>query len=187
MEGIGREELARAVKFAAQGDAQAWLLVVEEYSPRVFALLRARCRDADLAEEITQAVFCTVAERLGAYFESGHFESWVFRIAMNRLRDELRRRKRQAVSVEHEALDSNPSRAGKSGYQPPDTDARRALETAMESLSEADRLLIDLRYTGAMAFQRISDLLGEPVGTLLARHHRAVAKLREILAPGGQE
>lgn len=187
MEGIGREELARAVQRAAQGDAQAWRIVVEEYSPRVFALLRARCRDADLAEEITQAVFCTVAERLAAYSESGHFDSWVFRIALNRLRDELRRRKRQAIPVEHDALDANPDSTGAAGYQPPDADARRALETAISGLSEADRLLIDLRYTGAMAFQQISDLLGEPVGTLLARHHRAIAKLREILGPEGAE
>src|SRR5690606_28321813 len=83
---------------------RAWRRIVDHYAPRVFGLLRAHCGNADLAEEITQSTFCTVAAKIGSYVESGRFEAWLFRIAMNRLRDELRRRKRQAAPTDQQVL-----------------------------------------------------------------------------------
>jgi DNA-directed RNA polymerase specialized sigma24 family protein len=48
----------------------------------------------------------------------------------------------------------------------------------MQELSPADREIIDLRHLGGLSFQQMADLLDEPLGTLLSRHHRAVARLR---------
>ena len=50
---------------------------------------RRRSEGCELAEEITQSVFVTVASKLvgGGYTEQGRFESWLFRVAMNRIRD----------------------------------------------------------------------------------------------------
>ena len=89
------EELLR---LAAKGDAGAWRGVVEAYAGRVFALLARRCGDRELAEELTQAVFVKVVTRIGGYRDTGRFEPWLFQIAMNTLRDEMRRRGRQATA-----------------------------------------------------------------------------------------
>jgi RNA polymerase sigma-70 factor (ECF subfamily) len=89
---------------AAAGDECAWRVLINAYSARVFGLIRVQCNNADLAEEITQSTFCTVVAKIGFYTELGKFEQWLFRIAMNRLRDEMRRRKRQAKPVEDETL-----------------------------------------------------------------------------------
>jgi RNA polymerase sigma-70 factor (ECF subfamily) len=51
----------------------------------------------------------------------------------------------------------------------------------MQQLPEADRLVIDLRHQGGMGFQQMADLLHEPLGTLLARHHRALRKLKALI------
>ena len=80
--------LEETLQRAAAGDEIAWREIVETWSPRVFGLIRAQCGNVDLAEEITQSTFCTVVERIGRYSEVGRFESWLFRIAMNRLRDD---------------------------------------------------------------------------------------------------
>ena len=74
--------------------------VVESYARRVFGLLVRQCGDRELAEEITQATFVQVVHHIGRYKEQGKFEPWLFRIAMNRLRDEMRRRRRQARSMD---------------------------------------------------------------------------------------
>jgi DNA-directed RNA polymerase specialized sigma24 family protein len=58
----------------------------------------------DLAEEITQMTFCRIAAKIGSYSEAGKFEAWLFRIAMNILRDEMRRRQRHAMPTENQAL-----------------------------------------------------------------------------------
>jgi RNA polymerase sigma-70 factor (ECF subfamily) len=169
------------VRLAASGDEAAWSRLVAEYAPRVFALLHSRCWDADLAEEITQAVFASVAEKLPVYSEQGKFGPWVFQIAMNRWRDELRRRQRQRTTAAGDALDRLPVGGGPEDYRAIDPAASQALDRALAQLSQADRDVIDLRHVGGMSFKQMADALGEPVGTLLARHHRALAKLRALI------
>ena len=98
------QETIEILRLASGGDQGAWRLIIERFGPRVFGLLRAQCGDAELAEELTQSTFCTVAQKLSSYQEFGRFESWVFRIGMNRLRDEMRRRKRQATPMDGPVL-----------------------------------------------------------------------------------
>ena len=177
----GSADFAPILARAARGDAAAWRAVVDGYSGRVYGLLRSQGANPDIAEEITQSVFCTLAAKLAEYVEGGRFESWLFRIAMNRLRDEARRRRRHAKPVgEPEVLE------GLAGEAPaprdaPDAGEVAALRSALAQLGPADREVIDLRHVGGMSFKQMSDHLGEPLGTLLARHHRALAKLRAIL------
>lgn len=183
------DDLRIAVERVARGDGldrgaveRAWRTIIERLGPRVFALVRARCGDPELAEEIAQSVFVTVAERLPTMADISGFESWVFTVALNRLRDEMRRRTRHArPSGDLEALGGS---GGDSAFTSPpvppsEPDPRiRDLERAMAELSPADREIIDLRHLGGLSFQQMADLLGEPLGTLLSRHHRAVARLR---------
>lgn len=172
---------------AATGDERAWRVIVDTYVSRVFGLIRSQCGDADLAEEITQSTFCTVAAKLRDYQEVGKFESWLFRIAMNRLRDEMRRRKRHASPMEEAPMASlavaDESRADLGRRTDPAT--AKVLLEAIASLNEADREIINLRHVGGLSFKQLADALNEPLGTLLARHHRALKKLREYLEERG--
>jgi RNA polymerase sigma-70 factor (ECF subfamily) len=175
------DELQSRLMRASRGDSDAWRAIVAAFAPRIHGLLRAHCRDGELAEEITQSTFCTVAAKLGDYVESGRFEAWIFRIAMNRLRDEMRRRARQARPVGDEPIADRGvrERAG-SGEE-----LRENLRRAMDRLSETDREIIDLRHLGGMSFRALAEYFDEPIGTLLARHHRALRKLRTILEDMG--
>jgi RNA polymerase sigma-70 factor (ECF subfamily) len=170
-------ELASLLRAASQGDEPAWRRLIEMYGRRLFALAKSRCRSREQAEEIVQSVFVTVSSKLGAgeYTEQGRFEAWLFRVTMNRLRDHARRVKRHAVSVEQERLTGVSAPQGADGV---DLDA---LRRAIDQLGAADREIIELRHHGGMSFKQLAELLGEPLGTLLARHHRALRKLREIM------
>ena len=201
--GADEPALDQLLARAARGDQQAWRVLVDQYSGRVYGVLRAQGADPERAEEITQSVFCTVASKLATYVEQGHFESWLFRIAMNRLRDDARRRRRHARSVgDLEALDAMADRAaggggglragggaggsgagGAGGGGAPGLSAEEsaALREAMSRLSPSDRQVVDLRHVGGLSFKQMSEMLGEPLGTLLARHHRALQKLRSYL------
>lgn len=180
------EALAALLAAAAGGDEVAWRGIVDTYVSRVFALIRSQCGDSDLAEEITQSTFCTVAAKLREYQEVGRFESWLFRIAMNRLRDEMRRRKRHASPMEEvpmATLAANP--AVPSEQRGADAATAKVLREAIGSLNEADREIINLRHVGGLSFKQLADALNEPLGTLLARHHRALKKLRDYLEDRG--
>lgn len=176
---------------AAARDQSAWRELVGLYAPRVFAMANSRCRNDHVAEEITQGVFATVCAKLGSgeYQEQGRFESWLFRITMNRVRDLVRQRQRtQRILGNQLAADENldaPSNHASADDQKTQHLAR--LREGLDQLPEADREIIELRHHGGLSFKQMSDLLGEPLGTLLARHHRAIQKLRDILADFGTE
>ena len=177
-----KETLEAILQRAAQGDEDAWRHIVDGYSARVFGLIRAQCGNSDLAEEITQSVFCTMASKIDNYTESGRFESWLFRIAINRLRDEMRRRKRHATPVEDDKLIgiAGSAPAGEARGE----EARQEvtdLQAALEQLSDADQRIIHLRHFGGLSFKQIADILEQPLGTVLARQHRALRKLRDLL------
>lgn len=206
---MGRQPLElpveQVLRQAAQGDARAWRLLVESYTPRVYGLLVNQCRDKDLAEELTQAAFVKVVRKLdgkGGYKETGRFDAWLFRIAMNGLRDEMRRRKRQATPTDMGpgASGGRDERSGgwsaaqqsivSGGPSRPDDPAQalikaeqvRHLRAAIQQLSPADQQIIHLRHAAGLSFAQIADTLGQPLGTVLSRGHRALAKLKKLMA-----
>jgi len=173
-------ELVGLLQAAGGGDAGAWREIVGRYSRRVFALAQSRCRDPDVSEEITQSVLATVALKIGAgsYAELGRFESWLFRVTMNRIRDHVRRsRRRPVVGDGNDLLDRHEAKEASGA----DGATLARLRWALDQLNEQDREVIDLRHHGDLTFKQMADMLEEPVGTLLARHHRALRKLKELI------
>lgn len=200
--------LETTLALVAEGDADAWRELVEAYTRRVYGLLFRQCNDRDLAEELTQATFVKVVVQFskgGAYEERGKFEAWLFRIAMNHLRDEMRRRKRQAKPMDmtpgfgrsgDDGRDENSEWAGAQDQiaqrrpaewpdpsQAADTAEQvERLRRAIATMSDADREILHLRHTAGLSFAQIAQTLGQPLGTVLARGHRALGKLRAMLA-----
>jgi len=175
-------ESAPLLAAAAAGDERAWRALVDLYGRRVFAMARSRCKDSTVAEDITQSVFATVAEKIGSggYAEQGKFESWLFRVVMNRVRDHVRRLRRRPDAPDAGAIERHVSPEA----TPTDSLMVDRLRWAMDQLSEADREVVEMRHHGGMSFKAMADVLDEPVGTLLARHHRALRKLKELLETG---
>jgi RNA polymerase sigma-70 factor (ECF subfamily) len=205
--------LPRLLTAAGKGDEAAWRVIVELYARRVYALARSRLggrggsgirssaksrsgrgtgslgafdQGHDAAEEVTQSVFVTVAAKLGTgeYSEQGRFESWLFRVAMNRIRDEVRRARRHAEPTDPEAFSgvSQTNLPGSNAGNPTTSgDSIHVLRSAMERLTDADREVVELRHHAGLSFKQMADLLNEPLGTLLARHHRALRKLKELI------
>jgi len=183
--------LDETLRAARDGDAEAWRRLVDAYSGRVYGLLYRQCGDGDLAEEITQATFVRLVTRLSDYQEQGRFESWLFRVAMNQLRDELRRKKRQAKAMDFEATPPEHLSGRRDGPTPFDrleTQEQHAMLRAMvERMNEADREILHLRYTADLTFAQIAETLDQPLGTVLARGHRALKKLKQMLSEAEAE
>lgn len=175
----GGAEITLVLIAASKGDEAAWRRIIDLYARRVFALAQARLRNPEVAEEIAQSVFATLAAKLvgGGYTERGKFEPWLFRIASNRIRDELRRTRRHRTTHDSERIGQTP--AQESEGTPPEQVAR--LRWALGQLSETDREVIELRHHGQLSFAQLAEMLCEPLGTLLARHHRALAKLKGLM------
>ena len=173
-----------AVLAVIAGEVGPWERLVGLWARRVFAAAQSRLRDADAAEEVTQSVMVTVFQHIseGRYTHTGQFESWLFRIAMNRVRDVIRRSQR------HTVRSLNDSHQALGGQAVPDESTELdALRDVLASLPEADQEVISLRHHAQLGFATIAEMLGEPLGTVLARHHRAVAKIRAIMEPRARD
>jgi len=180
MSDLTPEQRAELLNRASSGDEEAWRDLVELYLPRVHAVVCSQCHDPELAEEITQSTFATLATKLADYHEEGRFESWLFRIAMNRLRDEMRRRKRHARPTEEATLVSLAGGAVHDDDHHVD-EVRERVKRAINQLPDTDREVLILRHVSGLSFKEVSEALETPVGTLLARHHRALKKLKSII------
>ncbi len=206
---MGRKPLElpieQVLRRAAQGDAEAWCMLVESYSSRVYGLLVNQCRDKELAEELTQEAFVKVVKKInhsqGGYKEIGRFDAWLFRIAMNGLRDEMRRRKRQAKptdmgpgassgrdektgswsAVQQTIVSGGPSPSADPAAEVIKAEQIQRLHSAIQQLSPADREIIHLRHSAGLSFAQIADTLEQPLGTVLSRGHRALGKLKKLM------
>jgi len=201
--GSSLADLTPVLAKAAAGDAEAWRMLVNGYSRKVYGYLLKRTQNVDLAEELTQATFVKIVEKLNnfkGYKELGRFESWLFRIAVNKLRDEMRRRNRQARAISSYMQSGTDERSGNQAVSDwdridviEDVSSQSPLEqlsmreqielikVAVGKLSEEEQEVLYLRHTGGLSFAQIAQVLGQPIGTVLARVHRALNKLRIML------
>ncbi len=170
------------VRRAAAGDASAWRGIVAAYASRVFAYARSHGLSEDAADDLTQDCFLRMLGRLQGYEESGRFEHWLFTIARNLVTDHLRgvakRRTGGADLLAQEPAPAVPPPSAQVGAE--------KLDLALTQLNDAERELIRLRYGAELTFPVMAEIVGEKVNTLLARHKRALDKLRRWYAKEGE-
>ena len=77
------------------GDEAAFETLVKRYEARIRKLAFGYLRDRMLAEDVAQESFLQAYQRIGTLGRPAAFRSWLYRIAINRAHDELRRRARK--------------------------------------------------------------------------------------------
>lgn len=184
MDDVNLDEVLRR---ASRRDPAALAELVERYGGRVFGLLHRLTGAPDAAEDLMQETFLRVVRTIGQYEHVGKFESWLFRIAANLARDRARRLKRHPEIGPLAGVAESPQRgepAAGSGEPSAAVEQREAgarLSIALSQLSDAEREIIVLRHYSALSFREIADVLKIPLGTALARAHRALQRLRELM------
>ena len=183
-------ELSDVIARAQARDPSAFDELIECYGPRLFGYFyRVTGRRAE-AEDLLQDLFVRLVGMLGQYQHDGRFEPWLFRIATNLVRDRIRRLRAARELGRPTSLDGQNDDCGVVAVQPADPRPLDRLETAEEldrlgraiqALPEPERVVVLLRHFSQMPFREIADLMGTPLGTALARAHRGLARLRDLL------
>jgi RNA polymerase sigma-70 factor (ECF subfamily) len=167
------------------GDSSDLETLLVTFAPRVYGLLFRLVGRTDVAEDLMQETMLRAFRSLGTYRPEGKFRAWVFRIAVNLARDWIRRQPREP-SVSLDDGEDPPVAVSLRTMAPPDASMGRRegsnrVEAAIARLSAPDREVLLLRYYGDLAFKDIARTTGEPLGTVLARAHRALKKLGDLL------
>ena len=99
-------------------------------------------------------------------------------VAMNEMRDRWRRKKRQGLAVNFEAI--NPEDAGGKDQENVVTQ-RLILENALQQLSEGQRAILDLRIIQGYSVAETAKLVGKTEAAVRTAQHRALHTLAQIL------
>ena len=172
------------------GNAESFGLLFERYKNRVFSYLLVLTRNREEAEDLFQEIFIKVIDKLPFYREENKFGPWLFTLARNAFLDSRKSSgylsgKRTfsmdepdadgAALGDRLASDGDPEKNFLSGEE------ARKIEAAFGRISPEQKEVIVLRHYGGMSFREISEQLGLPIGTVLARFSRGAEKLREAL------
>ncbi len=186
---MDRQGLADVIRRAQLLEPAALEALVDAYSGRVFGFVYRMIGSRDDAEDLVQEVFLRVTRMIGRYHDDGRFESWLFRIAANLVRDRARRFGRQPGRIDVQPAE-NSNGGGMDGFAGRNEAPGHALElgedvsglsAALGQLPAAEREVIMMRHYSDMSFKEIAEIMGTPLGTALARAHRGLQRLRELM------
>lgn len=162
------EELMLSFK---NGDPLAFRELFDRYKNSIYGYVRRRVNDPGRAEEITQDVFLALVQRRNGYHVSASFRTYLYRIALNRIASEYRKKK-ESDPLPEEA----PAAAG-------DPAVVQQVREALARLEPEQREIVLLREYQGLSYEEIAAVLSIPVGTVRSRLFRAKMALRELLAP----
>jgi RNA polymerase sigma-70 factor (ECF subfamily) len=177
---------AKLVERAQRGDSEAFGELVRRHSRYLFSVAYRVTGDESLAEDVVQDTFLKAWERIGRFDFRARFSTWIYRIAVNRGIDLMRRKQRHSedpvpTEAGEEALGASeapdPHRLAVSGEL-----GRQALEL-LRSLTPMERASFVLRHMEGHSIAEIGQVLGTRTSATKHAVFRAVRKLRSGLEP----
>lgn len=171
------------------GDGAAFGSIVEKFQRKLYRVAYAIVRDPAEADVVTQDSFVQAYMNLAKFEGRAELETWLTRIAINRSRDSLRRRRFVSLSTGSADEDEDHSKTFEPVDERPDAERqaasaqlRAAIRRAERGLSSQQQLIFRLRHYENLSLEEIAGKLGLRSGTVRAHLFRAVHKVRQELA-----
>ncbi|OGV97321.1 hypothetical protein A2W24_00500 [Microgenomates group bacterium RBG_16_45_19] len=176
---MGLEQLSdRQLMLELQDGNQAALeLLLSRYKSKLFNTIYRLIQDRETAQDILQETFLRVYRERKSYNPVYCFSTWVYTIALNLTKNEMKRRTRWrffglAPSENHSHPVGNGG--GHLGY---------LLEQAINKLPDRYKIVLVLRDISQLSYEEIAQSLRLPLGTVKSRVNRARLMLQQTLKP----
>jgi RNA polymerase sigma-70 factor (ECF subfamily) len=169
-----------------KGDIQAFDTLVRRYKDQLLNYVYRFVGNRNDAEDLVQETFLRVYKNKHYYKEIAKFSTWVYTIAGNLAKTELRRRKRRKIFSVSNFVNEERD------FDIPDTDKNPEsvvdgslkddiIQKAIEKLPAKFKEVILLRDVQGFAYEEISQILSIPLGTVKSRVNRGRLKLQDDL------
>jgi RNA polymerase sigma-70 factor, ECF subfamily len=175
------EELVRRLR---DGDDWAGEDLARRHCPLLLRFLQRLVQSDQLAEELHQQAWISALENLDKFevtSGNGGFKAWLYRIATNKAHDHWRSRGREKRAKDGLRLVTEET-APDAAHRLEGAEAEAKLRVALELLPHSQKEVLLLRYYGNLKFVEIAEMLGCPLNTALGRMHKAMIRLRQLLA-----
>ncbi len=174
------------------GEERGFEELVDRYQGRLLNFVYRTIGDRDRAEDLVQEVFIRVYRHIGRFDRSKKFSTWIYTIASNLAKNELRNRSRsplvlfQAIKAKFEDED-RPLQFEDLHSRPDDLFRKRHLRDMVEQsvgrLPAHHREVFVLRELQGKSYEEIAEITGVNLGTVKSRLNRARTAFAEIIAP----
>ncbi len=174
------------------GEERAFQELVERYQVRLLNFIYRTIGDRERAEDLVQEVFIRVYRHLHRFDQSKKFSTWVYTIASNLAKNELRNRSRNPL-VFFQAIKKNwqdeerPLQFEDALSRPDDLYRKRHLrelvEEATAQLPEHHRQVFVLRELEGKSYEEIAEITDCNLGTVKSRLNRARNAFASIIEP----
>lgn len=173
------------------GEAAAFGALVDRYQTRLLNFVHRTTGDRERAADLVQEVFIRVFRHLHRFDQGKKFSTWIYTIAANLAKNELRNRSRSPLvpypssRVNGEA--SRPIEFEDRSTRPDDLYHKRYLRDAVQrsvrELAHHHRTVFVLRELEGKSYAEISDITGCNLGTVKSRLNRARAIFARVIKP----
>ncbi|BDD09070.1 ECF subfamily RNA polymerase sigma factor [Fulvitalea axinellae] len=164
----------------AKKDPAHFRELYEKYFGKIFNFIHRKVYDEHLAADITSQVFLSALNSLHKYEHRGFpFSAWLYRIALNEVRQHFRDKKKQMYVFLDEQTLGNLEKDVDLWFDPEDPKDRNILQAAVSGLNEKDAYLLELRFQQELNYRDIGEVLGTNENNIKQRAHRLYKKLRK--------
>ncbi len=166
------------------GDQTVFRYLVERYQEKIRNLVYSIFSEQEIVDDLAQEIFIKVFEALPKFRFESSFYTWLYRITVNKCRDEMRKRKVKRFFTFHHV--EQTSKIAIENLKPvtfDDENIHEVIEESLNKLPDKYRLPIILKDVDGMSYDEIAEILKCEVGTVKSRLSRGRTMLKEILMP----
>ncbi len=169
--------LMRAIQ---NGDMVSFNEMVERYKDRLMNVIGRMLSSTEEAEDIVQETFVRVYQHRQSFNFQHCFSTWIYTIALNLARNELRKRKKFKF-LEISEMQGNEKEFAVEMKLP--SRLPEVLKAAINELPEKYKTAFMLRDIQEFPYEEVATILSVPLGTVKSRVNRARMMLRDKLQP----
>lgn len=172
----------------ADGNNQAFDVLLERHTQRIFNYILRLVKDQDQANDVFQETFvkAIMTIKQGRYSADGKFVSWIMRIAHNVVIDGFRQEKAEATvstdDADYDMLNRRELCDGTIEDALVDAAIRDDVRHLIKALPREQRQVLVMRYYSGMSFKDIALRTGVSINTALGRMRYAILNLRRMAA-----
>ena len=178
------------VALAQNGDLSAYDDLIRKYQGKIYGLVYSMTSNKEDTEDLVQEIFVKAHSVLDRFRGTASFYTWIYRIAVNRTINFLKKRKRKAALSLNDmdlGIERDPAYVELSAKNTPFRDAtlseiQEKLNNALLTLSEKHRAVVALHDIQGIPHEEVAEMLGCSQGTVRSRLFYARRQLQTELA-----
>lgn len=182
VESTGKEKQAvddyEIIAAVLAGNKESFSYLVGKYLLRIKSLIYLVTNDSSIVDDLAQDIFVKVYESLDKFQNRSSFYTWLYSIAINKCRDEIRKKKfRNFVSLDK----INNYEFTYMSDESNNIENKILLKEALQKLKRDFREILILKEINDFSYQEIALILDCEIGTVRSKLSRARVELAKII------